>query len=41
LHQRGKSRWQFAGLAVDRSGRPSPCWQRAVGLRSTAGSTVL
>jgi len=23
LHQRGKSRWHFAGLAVDRSGRPS------------------
>ena len=31
----------FAGLAVDRVGRPSPCWQRAVELRSTVRSTVL
>ena len=34
-HQRGKSRWGSVGLAVDRSGRPQPCWHIAVRLGST------
>ena len=40
MHQRGKSRWALAGVAVDRPVDRLPSWQRAVGLRSTAESTV-
>ena len=35
IHKRGKSRWQFAGLAVDRASRPSALLAVAVGLGST------
>ena len=31
MHQRGKSRWALAGVAVDRPVDRLPCWQRAVG----------